>query len=90
MGDIEAYNQFKQQLKLLGDSIENIYNDLYAYLDKYLTSDIYDKISKDIESVDILPVSKKDIMKALLSDIKKQPKIFRSVKKNRKQYYESE
>ena len=90
LGDIEAYNQFKQQLKLLGDSIENIYNDLYAYLDKYLTSDIYDKISKDIESVDILPVSKKDIMKALLSDIKKKPKVFRSVRKNRKQIYETE
>ena len=82
LGDIEAYNQFKQQLKVLGDSIEHIYNEIYAFLDKYLTSDIYNKIIKDFEKVDILPVSKKEIMEALLSDIKKKPKLFRSVKKN--------
>ena len=81
IGDIESYNQFKQQLKIIGDSIEKIYNEIYAFLDKYLTSDIYNKISKEIESVDILPVSKKDIMKSLLSDIKKKPKLFRSSKK---------
>ena len=88
LGDIEAYNQFKQQLKVLGDSIEHIYNEIYAFLDKYLTSDIYNKISKKIESVDILPVSKKDIMRALLSDIKKKPKLYRSIKKS--QRHESE
>ena len=82
LGDIEAYNQFKQQLKILGESIEHIYNEIYAFLDKYLTSDIYNKIMKDFEKVDILPVSKKEIMEALLSDIKKKPKLFRSVKKN--------
>lgn len=73
----------------MGDSIEKIYYEIYAFLDKYLTSDIYNKISKEIESVDILPVSKKDIMKALLSDIKKKPKLFRSVKKS-KHYYDYE
>lgn len=86
--DIESYNQFKQQLKLLGDSVEDIYKEIYVFLDKYLTSDIYSKISKRIESVDILPVSKKDIMRALLSDIKKKPKLYRSVKKS--QRHESE
>ena len=82
LGDIEAYNQFTRQLKILGDSAEKIYNDIYAFLDKLLTSDIYNKIIKEIENVDILPVSKKDIMKELLSDIKKKPKLFRSAKKN--------
>ena len=88
IGDIEAYNQFKQQLKILGDSIEDIYNEIYAFLDKYLTSDIYSKISRKIESVDIIPVSKKDIMRSLLSDIKKKPKLFRSKKKSLR--YENE
>ena len=46
LGDIEAYNQFKQQLKFLGDKIEDIYNEIYVFLDKYLTSDIYSKISR--------------------------------------------
>ena len=82
LGDIEAYNLFTCQLKILGDSAEKIYNDIFAFLDKLLTSDIYNKITNKIQSVDILPVSKKDIMIALLSDIKKKPKLFRSAKKN--------
>ena len=90
LGDIEAYNQFKQQLQILGNSIEKIYNELYAFLDKYLTSDIYNQISKEIESVDILPVSKKEVMNALLSDIKKKPKLYRSVKKNKYRPSENE
>ena len=89
LGDIEAYNQFKSQLKILGDSVEKIYYEIYAFLDKYLTSDIYNNISKEIECVDIIPVSKKEIMQALLSDIKKKPKLFRSVKKTNP-YYDNE
>ena len=88
MGDIEAYNQFKQQLEILGNSIEKIYQELYSFLEKYLNSDIYNKIFEEIESVDILPVSKKDIMRALLSDIKKKPKLFRSVKKKNYQIFD--
>ena len=86
LGDIESYNQFKQQLKILDESVDNIYQEIYAFLDKYLTSDIYNKISEKIESVDILPVSKKDILRSLLSDIKKKPKLFRSVKKKYHNY----
>jgi hypothetical protein len=88
LGDIEAYNHFKQQLQFLGDSIERIYNEIYAFLDKYLTSDIYSKILRDFEKVDIAPVSKKEIFEALLSDIKKKPVLYRSVKKN--QPYEND
>ena len=86
LGDIESYNQFKQQLAILGECVDNIYHEIYAFLDKYLTSDIYNRIRQRFESVDILPVSKKDIMKALLSDIKKKPKLFRSVKKKYHNY----
>ena len=88
LGDIESYNQFKQQLEILGNSIENIYKELYSFLEKYLTSDIYNKISNEIESVDILPVSKKDIMRALLSDIKKKNKLYRSAKKKNYQVFD--
>ena len=90
LGDIEAYNQFKQQLEILSNSIDNIYYELYAFLEKYLTSDIYNNILKEIERVDILPVSKKDIMKALLSDIKKKPKLFRTSKKKNYKVFDND
>jgi hypothetical protein len=78
--DMEEYNQFKQQLKIISDSVEKIYNEIYAFLDKYLTSDIYMKIMKDIEALDILPLNKKDIIYRILSDVKKKPNL-RSTKK---------
>ena len=42
--DIEEYKKFKQQLKIIADAVEKIYNEIYTFLDKYLTSDIYMKI----------------------------------------------
>ena len=79
--DIEEYKQFKQQLKIIADSVEKIYNEIYSFLDKYLTSDIYMKIIKEIDKIDIMPLSKKDIFYRLLSDVKKKPRIYKSSKK---------
>ena len=79
--DIEEYKQFKQQLKIIADSVEKIYNEIYAFLDKYLTSDIYMKIINEIDKIDIMPLSKKDIFLRILSDVKKKPKIYKSSKK---------
>ena len=79
--DIEEYRQFKQQLKTIADSVEKIYNEIYSFLDKYLTSDIYMKIVKEIDKIDIMPLSKKDIFYRLLSDVKKKPRIYKSSKK---------
>ena len=79
--DIEEYKQFKQQLKVISDSVEKIYNEIYAFLDKYLTSDIYMRIINEIDKIDIMPLSKKDIFYRLLSDVKKRPKIYKSSKK---------
>jgi uncharacterized coiled-coil DUF342 family protein len=59
--DIEEYKKFKQQLKIIADAVEKIYNEIYTFLDKYLTSDIYMKIMKEIEKIDIIPLSKRDI-----------------------------
>ena len=78
--DMEEYKQFKQQLKIISDAVEKIYNEIYSFLDKYLTSDIYMKIIKEIEKIDILPLNKKDIIYRILSDVKKKP-ILRSTKK---------
>jgi len=78
--DMEEYKQFKQQLKIISDAVEKIYNEIYSFLDKYLTSDIYMKIIKEIEKIDILPLNKKDIIYRILSDVKKNP-ILRSTKK---------
>jgi len=79
--DIEEYKQFTKQLKIIADSVEKIYNEIYSFLDKYLTSDIYMKIMKEIDKIDIVPLSKKDILYRLLSDVKKKPKVYRSSKK---------
>ena len=81
--DIEEYKQFKQQLKIIADSVEKIYNEIYAFLDKYLTSDIYMKIINEIDKIDIVPLSKKDIFYRILSDVKKKPKIYKSSKKKK-------
>ena len=72
INDMEEYQQFKQQLKIISDSIEKIYNEIYSFLDKYLTSDIYVKIIKEIEKIDIIPLNKKDILYRILSDVKKR------------------
>ena len=79
--DIEEYKQFKQQLKIIADSVEKIYNEIYAFLDKYLTSDIYKKIINEMDKIDIMPLNKKDIFYRILSDVKKKPKIYKSSKK---------
>ena len=84
MKDIEEYNQFKQQLKVISDAVDKIYQEIYSFLEKYLTSDIFMKIIKEIEKIDILPLSKKDIFYRILSDVKKKPKIYKSRKKIRK------
>jgi len=86
--DIEEYKQFTQQLKIIADSVEKIYNEIYSFLDKYLTSDIYTRIMKEIDKIDIMPLNKKDIFFRLLSDVKKKPKIYRSSKKKSARIYE--
>ena len=81
--DIEAYNHFKNQLKILEDAVEKIYNEIHSFLDKYLKSDIYGKISKEIEHVEIIPLNRKEIFSKLLSDIKKKPIIYKLAKKKK-------
>jgi len=68
--DIETYKLFKNELKILITSVEKIYNELYTFLDKYSTSDIYEKISKEINNDKILPINSRNILHQLFSDIK--------------------
>lgn len=81
--NIDSYNLFKQQLKLIGDSVQKIYDDIYAFLDSYLTSDIYSKIMGEIDKVDVLPLNKKDIMMRILSDVKKKSILFKQKNKGK-------
>ena len=82
LGDIETYNQFKQKLKILEDNIEDIYNKIYAFLDKYRNNEIYIKISTKINEKEVLPVGKKFVDEIMFSDIKKKKKLFRKRKRN--------
>ena len=82
LGDIETYNQFKQKLKILEDNIEDIYNKIYAFLDKYRNNEIYIKISTKMNEKEVLPVGKKFVDEIMFSDIKKKKKLFRKRKRN--------
>ena len=82
LGDIETYNQFKQKLKILEDNIEDIYNKIYVFLDKYRNNDIYNKISIKMNEKEVMPVSKKYVEDIMLSDIKKKKKLFRKRKRD--------
>jgi hypothetical protein len=82
LGDIETYNQFKQKLKILEENIENIYKEIYEFLDKYRANEIYNSINEKIKEKGALPVSKKYLDNILLSDVKKEKKLFRKRKRN--------
>ena len=82
LGDIETYNQFKQKLKISEDNIEDIYNKIYVFLDKYRNNDIYNKISIKMNEKEVMPVSKKYVEDIMLSDIKKKKKLFRKRKRD--------
>ena len=79
--DIDRYLLFKSELKIIGNAIDKIYNELYTYLDKYLNNDIYSKISKEINSNEILPIKSKTIMNQLFSNIKCNTKKYCAKKK---------
>jgi hypothetical protein len=81
LGDIETYNQFKQKLKLLEDNVQKIYDEIYAFLDKYGDNKIYENISKTINEKEIPPISKKYLNDIMLSDVKKKSKLFRKRKR---------
>lgn len=74
--NIDRYNLFKKQLELIASAVEKVYNDIYAFLDKYLTNDIYEKIRKEIDVVDTVPLNKKDLMIKILANLKKKPIMF--------------
>ncbi len=81
LGDLETYNQFKQKLKLLEDNVQKIYNEIYAFLDKYGDDNIYQNIAKTINEKEVLPISKKNLNDIMLSDVKKKSKLFRKRKR---------
>ena len=82
LGDIETYNQFKKKLKILEDNIDKIYNEIYAFLDKYRDEEIYNEINNKMNETEVLPLSKKYLDEMMLSDIKKKKKLFRKRKRN--------
>ena len=85
--DLEKYNNFKQQLKKLTESVEKIYNEIYAFLDKYITNDMYVKIVKEFDKDDIVPLKEKDVIYSILSNIKKKPKLYTSIKKSKSKLF---
>ena len=82
LGDIETYNQFKQKLKILEDNVDKIYKEIYVFLDKYRDNEIYNKIAKNINEKEVLPITKKYLDDIMFSDVKKKKKLFRKRKRD--------
>ena len=78
---IEEYNNYIKQFNCIEKIITKIYNDIYSYLDKYLTNDIFSEFNKEINNLDIPIINKEKILKDILGDVKKRKKF-----KNKKFY----
>ena len=81
---IDNYKQFKKGLKIIGDSVEIIYNEIHSFLDKYLTNDLYEKAENAMKNCEDITYSKKNAFFKIIEAIKKEPKLKGASKKIKK------
>ena len=74
--NIEQFEKFKNQIKTIENAVDKVYNELRDVLNKYLNSDIYSKINKEVEACDISPIKAKDLFNNLIADVKKKQKTY--------------
>jgi hypothetical protein len=70
--DIEIYKAFTNNLNIIQNIVENTYNEIYAFLIKYLEITKFVDIRNKIKINDITEVNKKEILERILGDIKKK------------------
>lgn len=76
LSDTKKFDEFKTNLNVVVNVIENTYNDIHTFLKKYLESNVYNEIKEKIKESQVVQVSREDIMDKLLSDIKSRKKAF--------------
>ena len=59
---ISDYEQFKEEIKTIGESVKIIYNELYEFLDKYLKNIIYEKIIGNLKNNENILEDKKKLV----------------------------
>ena len=86
---ISDYEQFKEEIKTIGESVKIIYNELYEFLDKYLKNIIYEKIIGNLKNNENILEDKKKLFINLINRIKNTPRIINS-KKIKKEIIEND
>ena len=87
--DVEQYEMYQEQLKVINGAIEKVYNDIYNFLSGLLNNDYYNNISHEIErKIVCAPVNRKEIFDKLLKGIKPRTTPYKSGKKNERNDYE--
>jgi len=77
---LNNYRQFKEEMKIIGKTFDKICNEIYSFLDKYLSNDIYEKIIDEIQRSTAIEEDKKELFVNLIIEIKRGPKILSSSK----------
>jgi hypothetical protein len=89
--DVEQYEMYQEQLKIINGAIEKVYNDIYNFLSSLLNTDYYNNILHDIErKIVCAPINRKEIFDKILEGIKPRTKPFKSEKKNIGDDYEKQ
>lgn len=71
--DVDEFKRFSESFILITNTVEKIYKEIHAFLEKYLNSSVFTEIQTKIRDQTISLVSKKEIFDRLLSDVKRTP-----------------
>jgi hypothetical protein len=89
--DVEQYEMYQEQLKVINGAIEKVYNDIYNFLSALLNNDYYNNVAHEIErKIVCAPINRKEIFDKLLKGIRPRTKPYRSGKKKNDDDYENQ
>ena len=89
--DVEQYEMYQEQLKVINGAIEKVYNDIYNFLSALLNNDYYNNVVHEIErKIVCAPINRKEIFDKLLKGIRPRTKPYRSGKKKNDDDYENQ
>ena len=89
--DVEQYEMYQEQLKVINGAIEKVYNDIYNFLSALLNNDYYNNVAHEIErTIVCAPINRKEIFDKLLKGIRPRTKPYKSGKKKNGDDYENQ
>ena len=81
--DVEQYELFQEQLKIINGAIEKVYNDIFNFLNGYLNSDYYNNIIHEVDrNIVCAPINRKEIFDKVLRGIEPRTEPYKSGKKD--------